>query len=77
MNFLYVCTLTHPLGTIAAAAEMLPLEKLDSYLGQPVTGAWLETADGRIAMTWGEVPARIKAAPSMFETYAKSLGPPM
>ena len=75
MNHLYVCTLSHVMGTIAASGDAISLEKPETYLGQPVLGGWVESTDGRIAIKWGTVPPSIAAVTTMFEQYTQQSGP--
>lgn len=74
MNFLYVCTPSCPMGTIAQAGNAIPLSPPPAWAGEQVVGAWVETHDGQVAIRWGRVPARIAAGATLIEQASQGFG---
>jgi hypothetical protein len=74
MHTLYLITPTRPGGTIAAFGPAVPLSAPSSWAGEPVTGAWVETDQGEIAMRWGRVPSAIASRPCLMDDLKAAMG---
>lgn len=76
-NFFYLCTPTRPRGTVVQVGNAVTLAPPTVWLGEPVTGAWVETSDGQVAIRWGRVPARVASGPTLMDQVSQGMGRPM